>query len=196
MAATVNISESNGAVATVTDAISNMNFGTADIPNLIPASHPIPLLNAAVNYSYTKWLRVHLAALGGSTQIATLKVWKSSGALVTGEVVGTNSAQPLPVANQTNIPSYGHKMVAVGGGVVSPMPYIGQGGGILNNDWNSFPAQTSQPANVNIPIAASDTGILNAPGYSDYTVWCEYITQATPAGAVNQKIITFQYNET
>lgn len=196
MAATVNVSESNGAVATVTDGISNINFGTADIPNLIPAAHPIVVPAAGANYSYTKWLRVHLAALGGSTQIATLKVWKSSGTLVTGEIVGTNTAQTLPVANSTNILAYGKKMVGSGGGNVSPMPYLGTGAGILNNDWNSFPALTSSPASVNISIGASDSGVLNAAGYSDYTVWCEYILSTTPVGNVNQKIITWQYNET
>src|SRR5437879_5527436 len=108
MAAIVQVSESNGAVETVTDGITNINFGSADLPNLVPASHKLVLpLVSQTAYSYMKWLRVHLVSLGGSTQIDTLKIWKSSGAYVTSEVIGSNITTQSPAPNWT-ITVYGH----------------------------------------------------------------------------------------
>ncbi len=76
MAATVAMSESNGAGQTVTDSISNMNFGSTDGPNLNTALHPI---RTSIPRSFSKYFRVLLVSLGGSTFINDLRVWKSGG---------------------------------------------------------------------------------------------------------------------
>lgn len=79
MAATFEWSESNGAGETVTDGISNANFGSVDSPNITPASNPI----AAGDNSFEKWLRGHFT--GSYTSITNLRLWKSAGTYVTGE---------------------------------------------------------------------------------------------------------------
>lgn len=50
MAATVRINEANGVSETITNNISNSNFGSTDATNLVAATYPI----TANNYSYEK----------------------------------------------------------------------------------------------------------------------------------------------
>jgi hypothetical protein len=94
MAATFSWSESNGAGETPTDGISNINFGSVDSPNIVPASNPV----AAGNNSYEKWNRGKFS--GSYTSIANLRFWKSAGSYVTGESIkaAVNSAYATPVA--------------------------------------------------------------------------------------------------
>jgi len=79
MAATFDFRESNGAGETVTNGISNVNFGAVDTPNITPATNPI----AAGSNSFEKWIRGHFE--GTFTSVANLRFWKSAGAFVTGE---------------------------------------------------------------------------------------------------------------
>jgi len=79
LAATFQWSESNGAGETVTDGISNLNFGSIDTPNITPSANPIP----AGNNSFEKWARGRFS--GTFTSVANLRFWKSAGAYVTGE---------------------------------------------------------------------------------------------------------------
>lgn len=84
MVATVTISETNtGSV--VTNSITNKNYGSADAVNLTIATYPI---NRG-DYSYEKFNRIYLSALGGSSQIDTFKVWLQ-GATDTGVIHRTN----------------------------------------------------------------------------------------------------------
>ena len=75
MAATFQWSESNGAGETVTDGISNLNFGNLDSPNL---SSPNNRVIAGQN-SYEKWMRGKFS--GVYTTIDNLKFYKSAGTL-------------------------------------------------------------------------------------------------------------------
>lgn len=81
MAATFEWSESNGAGETVTNGISNVNFGKTDSPNLTPSATPIP----AGENSFEKWIRGRFS--GTFTSVANLRFWKSAGSLVTGEAI-------------------------------------------------------------------------------------------------------------
>lgn len=92
--ATFEFSESNGAGETVTDGISNANFGNTDAPNIVPASNPV----TAGNNSYEKWIRGHFTGTYGT--ISNLKFYKSAGAYVTGEDIkaAVNAAYATPVA--------------------------------------------------------------------------------------------------
>lgn len=94
MTATFDFSETNGAGATVTDAISNVNFGNTDAPNIVPASNPI----TAGNNSFEKYIRGHFS--GSYSSISNLLFWKSAGAYVTGEgiVAAVNASYTTPVA--------------------------------------------------------------------------------------------------
>lgn len=95
MTATFEFSETNGAGATVTDGITNVNFGNADSPNLVPASNPV----TAGNNSYEKWIRGHFT--GTYNSISNLKFYKSAGAYVTGEDIkcAVNAAYATPTTS-------------------------------------------------------------------------------------------------
>lgn len=74
MAATFEWSESNGAGETVTNGISNVNFGNTDSTNL---SSPNNQVIAGQN-SYEKWVRGRFS--GTFTTISNLRFWLSGGA--------------------------------------------------------------------------------------------------------------------
>ena len=96
MSATFGFSESNGVTPTVTDAISNLNFGSNDSCNLTPATYPV----VAGNNSFHKAIRAKFASIG--TSISNMLFWKSAGTYVTGEsIVAKNQAsyvQPVDTA--------------------------------------------------------------------------------------------------
>jgi len=178
VAATVYLSETNGAGATVTDNVANCNFGGVDLPEVVAADHPI--VRASSNgpsvgnsWSFQKYWRLKVNAMGDSLLIDTPKVWKSSGAYVDGEA--------LWWSNAANV-SYG-----------TP----------VNTQPNNSPIQqaafpTSEPAGQNIGIGGAYSGsIVAAPTYTNYfalqlAVNC---TLLTPTGPVNQKVFIFQWNE-
>jgi hypothetical protein len=196
MAATVEISETNGDAGSpvTTDGITNINFGGADLPNLVPSDHPVVMSNLAPSYSYAKWLRFHVSDMGGSAVINVLKVWKSAGAYVTQEILGSTTAGVAQL-NEV-IPDYGYGTAQVGGGALAAMPYNGDGTDIFFI-WSGVPLATSQPAGENLLIGGVLNGALSAPGYSNYAVMELKVdgSAGTPSGAVNQKVITFQYDE-
>lgn len=78
MASIFEFSESNGAGETVTDGITNVNFGNLDSPNL---ASPNNRVIAGAN-SFEKWFRGHFE--GTWTTINNLLFWKSGGSLGTG----------------------------------------------------------------------------------------------------------------
>lgn len=99
MTATFGFSESNGAGETVTDAISNINYGNTDAVNITPASNPV----TAGNNSFEKWNRGKFS--GTYSSVSNLKFWKSAGAYVTGEgiVAAVNHAFATPTASTSSI---------------------------------------------------------------------------------------------
>ncbi len=190
MAATVYLSETNGpnTAPVVTDNIGNVNFGTWDAPNLVPTAHPIIIGQC----SYAKWLRVCLSALGGSTQISNLKIWKSSGDYKVGELVGTNAA-----FNSLNglITTYAHKVAFAGGGLVTT-PVMDNGQPVLGaTGYASYTIPTVLPVSELVYIGGALGGHLDAPGYSDYIFIGLLTTASTPAGPVNQKVFSYQWDE-
>lgn len=77
MADVLEISESNGAGETVTDGITNGNFGSTDAANLATATYPI----RAGENSYIKYWRLHWATKDAYTKIDNVKVYQSAGTL-------------------------------------------------------------------------------------------------------------------
>lgn len=74
MAATVQIREKNGAGQTATDKTSGtIRFKKADDAT-IDLSDPLVVPSAATEYSYQKWLRLHIAG-GSYTQISNLRAY-------------------------------------------------------------------------------------------------------------------------
>lgn len=165
MAATFEVSESNGAGETVTDGVSNINFGSTDAANIVAASYPID----AGDNSYEKWIRMHFT--GSFNQIDQLKIWKSSGAYVTGESLKTNLTESGYSEATFSAPTASTSSEAT----------------------NTMP--TSEPTDSNIGISGSLSGTLSAAGYSDYCVLQLQTTSSSPAGNVNQKVISLKYRE-
>jgi hypothetical protein len=176
MAATVVVAERNGPLASSTETIdvTNVNFGSADQAALNPTSAPITA--QANGHSYEKWLRLYVNALGGSTLIDNVKIWLSNlgGGWKTGEGMSCNMR------------TSGYSSTAY------------QTGGPVQTD-SSFATQvmpTSEPGGANLGIAGSLSGSISAvPAYTDYAVIQLDVSAATPAGAVNTKTITFQWDE-
>ena len=93
MAATFEFSESNGAGETVTNGISNINFGAIDATGITPSANPI----AAGDNSFEKWMRGRYS--GTFTTISNLRFFKSAGSFVTGEYI--NAAVDASYATPT-----------------------------------------------------------------------------------------------
>lgn len=181
MAATLVLSETNGAGAVVTDNISNINFGSTDAPNLNPATYPIVIgLN-----SFAKFLRIKVVTMGGSNTVDVFKVYKSSGTYVTGEDILSNTNNLGYFRTNFNTPDR--------------TPASG------TNECISL-VPTALPGSVNISINAvgsANDGSADTPAgtitvdatYSQYWSMMNRSTGSTPAGAANQKTFTYQWNE-
>lgn len=176
MAATVVLAEYNGPLASVTETldISNVNFGSVDQAELVPATYPITA--KADGHSFEKWLRLYVSAMGGSSQIDNIKIWLSDlgGGWKTEEGMSCNLIESG--YSQASYPS---------------------GGPVETNSTVAINAMPeTEPAGPNMGIGGSLSGqITSAPSYSDYIVLQLDVSQNTPAGAVNQKTITYQWDE-
>jgi len=176
MAATVVIAETNGAAGSSLETIdpANLNMGSGDVAELVPASYPITAKSNG--HAYEKWLRFYLSDLGGSSLIDNLKVWISNlgGGWATGEGMSTNLRES--------------------GYVAKSYPTLGP------VDTDSADADQAmpetEPSGPNLGIGGSlDGSLVAAPGYSDWMVLQLDVSELTPAGSVNQKTLTFQWDE-
>ena len=176
MSATVVVAERNGPEASATEHIdvANVNFGSNDSAEIVPASYPITAKDDG--HGYEKWLRLYVQDLGGNSQVDNVKVWVSDlgGGWATGEGISCNlvtsgySAASYPTAG----PIEADSAVAV----------------------NAIPE--SEPSGANIGISGSLSGSISAtPAYTDYIVLQLDVSASTPAGSVNTKTLTFQWDE-
>jgi len=166
MAATIVINEFNTAGETKTANITNSNMGSTDAVNLVAATYPI----VPGEYSYEKFQKFEVTAMGGSSVIDNLKVWRVT-------ALG-GSAVHLTNARET---SYGGaETFATPVATTSPLAT------------ETMP--TTEPSGANLGIAGSLTGTLTAAGASDYLVH----QIQTDAGDVVGATCTmhYQYDET
>ena len=176
MAATVVLCETNGTVAAPveTQDISNVNMGSTPAANLDPDSYPITA--QADGHAYEKWLRLYVTNMGGSSQVDNIKIWLSNlgGGWQTEEGWSTN----LVTSEYTECE-------------------FNADGPIATDSADATEAMPeSEPESANLGIDGSLTGkIEEAPAYSDYCVIQMDVTENTEAGPVNQKTITFQWDE-
>lgn len=77
--ATVVISQTNLVGAVITDGIANLSLGSADIPNMVAADHPLVLPVAGNIYSYEVYTRWKVTAWVDTNLIDNLKWFKSAG---------------------------------------------------------------------------------------------------------------------
>ncbi len=173
MAATVQVAERNGAPAGVeTVDPDNINMGSDDSAELNPATYPVTA--QADGHAFEKWLRLYVTAMGGSTVIDNIKIWLSSlgGGWKTGEGMSTNMREAGYVSD-----AYAQPVESDSGKADQAM-------------------LESEPAGPNLGIGGALGGnIGSAPNYTDYCVCQLDVTGSTPAGSLNQKTFTFQWDE-
>lgn len=167
MAATCEIDEYNTAGETLSANISNTNYGSLDDAELTPAGNEI----IAGENSFEKWQKMSFT--GTFNTVDNLKIWKNSGNYVTGEGIDTNAREASYGGAETYVtPTETTSTVAT-----QVMP-------------------ATEPSGANLGIGGSLGGQLTGAGDSDYLVSQLQTTGATPAGDVNQKQFTYQWDET
>lgn len=155
MAATVRINEANGAGQTVTNNISNSNYGSTDAAALTAASYPI---TAGTN-SYEKWQKLEVTNMGGSSKVKDIKVWYT-GTLSGSDAIKTNAR----TSSYGGAATYATPTASASSVATQAMP-------------------TSAPATNNLGIGGSLTGELTSAGSTDYLVHQLQVDSATVAGA-------------
>lgn len=165
MAATVEICESNGAGETVSHNITNSNMGSTDAASLTAASYPI----TPNTRSYIKYQRVHVTAMGGSSSVKTIKVWRTT-ALSGSDTHVTNARETSYAGALT----YATPVATSVTNVDQTMP-------------------TTEPTGANLGIGGSLTGELTDVGYSDYLGHQLVVHSATTAGT--SCTMNYKYSE-
>lgn len=165
MSAIVEICESNGAGETVSHDIANTNMGSVDSAELVAADNPI----VAGDRSYAKYQRFHVTAMGGSSKIDNLKVWR------TGALGGS-------ATHVTNARTSGYVQKTYATPVNTSITNVDQ----------AMP--TSEPGSANLGIGGSLTGELTGTGYSDYLVHQLITDSGDTAGS--SSTMNYQYDET
>lgn len=176
MAATVYVAETNGPQASSIETVdpSNLNMGSVDEAELDPSSNPITA--QADGHSFEKWLRLQVANLGDSSLVDNVKVWVSSlgGGWKSGEGMSCN----------LRTSAYSAASYASGGPVETDSSVATE----------AMPE--TEPTGPNVGISGALSGqVTVAPAYTDWIVLQLDVDETTPAGAVNQKTITFQWDE-
>lgn len=166
MAATVEIDEANGAGQTLTHNISNTNMGNTDAANLDPVANPI----TPGNRSFVKYQKIHVTAMGGSSKIDNLKVWRT-GALGGAATHVTNAR----TASYGGAITYATPTTSAVTGVDQAMP-------------------TAEPGSANVGISGSLSGSLTGTGSSDYIAHQIVTNAADTAGSTST--MNYQYDET
>lgn len=165
MAATVRINEYNAAGEVETTNIGDTDMGSVDQANLDPVANPI----VPGENSFEKWQKLEVTAMGGSSKIHNLKVWR------TGALGGA-------AAHKTNA-----RTAAYGGAEAFATP----------TDNPSTVADqvmpASEPATANLGIGGALAGELTAAGYSDYLVHQMQTDAGDVAGSTST--LNYQYDE-
>lgn len=164
-AATVEICESNGAGETITHNITNTYMGNVDAAAPDAVAYPI----TPSNRSYTKYQRLHVTAMGGSSAINDLKIWRTSA--LGGAATHVTNARTTSYAGAA---SYATPVTSAVSGSDQTMP-------------------TSAPASANLGIGGSLSGSLTATGYSDYLIHQIVTNAADVAGSTST--MNYQYDE-
>jgi len=166
MAATVEIDEANGVGETITHNISDTDMGSVDAANLDPVANPV----TPGNNTYEKWQKIHVTAMGGSSKIDNLKIWRT-GALGGSALHVTNARESSYGGAETYATSTDSDSVVA----TQAMP-------------------TSEPSGANLGIGGSLGGSLTAAGSSDYLVHQIQTDAGDTAGSTST--MNYQYDET
>lgn len=149
----------------MTHNISDSDMGSTDAANLNPVSNPV----VAGDNTYEKYQKIHVTAMGGSSQIDNLKVWRT-GALGGSAIHETNARETSYDRKEYVAPTASDSTVAT----------------------ESMP--TSEPSGANLGINGSLAGALTAAGYSDFLVHQIQTDPGDTAGSTST--MNYQYDET
>jgi len=167
MAITAYIDESNGAGETVQQNVTNLNMGSNDSYQLVPATYPI----TAGNNAFEKWVKMRFT--GTANQVDNLKVWISAGTLDAQADLKTNARESAYGGAET----YTTPTASTSTAADQDMP-------------------TSEPTGANLGIGGALAGNLSSfPNSSDYLVMQYQSTGSHPAGDITQLTLTFQWDE-
>jgi len=165
MPATIEIDEANTSGETLTHDIANSNMGSADAAELVAVDNPvIPGEN-----TYEKWQKFHITAMGGSSKILNLKVWRT-GALGGSAVHKTNARE-----------------TSYGGAETFATPIV------TDSTVADQTMPTTEPTGANLGIGGALNGELTTTGSSDYLVHQIQTDAADTAGAT--ATMNYQYDE-
>ena len=166
MAATVQINEFNTVGETKTANITNSNMGSTDAVNLVAADYPV----VPGENTYEKYQKVEVTAMGGSSKIDNLKIWRTT-ALGGSAAHKTNARED----DYGGAESFATPVATDSTPATETMP-------------------TTEPTDANLGIGGALAGELTAAGSSDYLVH----QIQTDAGDVVGASCTmhYQYDET
>lgn len=165
-AATVQINEFNTVSETKTANITNTNMGSTDAVNLDPVANPV----TPGNNTYEKYQKIEVTAMGGSSKIDNLKIWRTS-ALGGAATHLTNARETTYGGAET----FATPVATASSKATQTMP-------------------STEPTNANLGIGGSLTGNLTAAGSSDYLVHQIQTNAADVAGSTST--LNLQYDET
>ncbi len=165
MAATVRINEYNGAGEVETVNIGDTDMGAVDQANLDPVANPI----VPGENSFEKWQKLEVTAMGGSSKIHNLKIWRT-GALGGSAVHLTNARE----ASYGGAETYAQPVATDSTVATQTMP-------------------SSEPSGANLGIGGALAGELTAVGYSDYLVHQIQSDAGDVAGSTST--LNYQYDE-
>ncbi len=151
---------------TETPNVTNCNFGSNDSAQVVPATYPITV----GENSFEKYWK--MTYTGSFNSVDNLKVWKFSGAYVTGEGIDTNARETSYAGAET----YVQPTQTTSTKATQVLP-------------------VTEPSGPNLGIAGTLGGSLSAPGDSDYLIMQLQSTVGTPVGDGNQKVFRFQWDE-
>lgn len=167
MAATVQINEQNGATpGSETTNITNTNMGDVDAADLDPVANPV----VPDENTYEKWQVMEVTAMGGSSKIDNLKIWRT-GALGGSAVHLTNARETTYGGAET----YATPIKTDSTVATEVMP-------------------TTEPTGANLGIGGALDGELTAAGKSDYLVHQIQTDAGDVAGSTST--MNYQYDET
>ena len=166
MAATVAIAEFNTVGETKTANITNCNMGDTDAVNLDPVEYPV----TPGNYTYEKWQKIEVTAMGGSSRIDNLKIWRT-GALGGSAAHLTNARE----ASYGGADAFATPIKTVSSQATETMP-------------------TSEPSGANLGIGGDLVTALSAAGLSDYLIHQIGTDAGDVAGSTST--MNYQYDET
>jgi hypothetical protein len=166
LTATVEIDEANTVSQTITHNITDTDMGNQDSVTVDPVAFPI----TPGNNTYEKWQKVHVTAMGGSSKIDNLKVWRT-GALGGAAVHLTNAR----TSSYGGAPTFATPIATSSSIATQTMP-------------------TSVPGSANLGIGGSLSGSLTTTGSSDYLVHQIQTNASDTAGSTST--MNYQYDET